>query len=126
MSATKKTIVQKINEAFAAGNVEAFLEQCTDDITWNMLGDQPIRGKTLIAEFCAKMPQEPPQFFVNTIIAEGEMVMANGDMLMKNKDGVPEEFAFCDVYQFEGDKVKELTTYVVKKVNAKTTKNGVV
>jgi hypothetical protein len=33
---------------------------------------------------------------------------------MKNKEGLTESFSYCDVYRFEGGKIAELTSYVVK------------
>jgi uncharacterized protein len=114
MSVHNKAIVEKINAAFAEGNVEGFLAFCADDVAWTMVGDTTVKGKDAIRQWLASMDMEPPQFTVAHVIAEGDFVTAYGDMTMQDKDGKIVPYAYCDIYRFRGDKIVELRAFVIK------------
>ena len=113
MSAKNKEIVEKVNAAFAEGSVEGFLSFCADDVAWTMVGDKTVKGKDAIRQWMASMDMEPPQFTVANVIAEGDFVTARGDMTMKDKDGKVVPYAYCDIYRFRGDKIVELSAFVI-------------
>ena len=115
MPANRKDIVQRINEGFAENNLEKVLSFCTDDITWTMVGDTTVRGKEPIRQWMGSMDPQPPQLRIQQIIAEGDSVVARGDMMMQErKDGPSIPYTFCDIYRFAGDKVVELTAFVIR------------
>jgi ketosteroid isomerase-like protein len=115
MASNNKAIVEKVNAAFAENNPEVFLENCKDNVAWNMVGDETRTGVETIRTWMKSMgDMEPPKFTVDNLIGEGDIVIANGDMTMKNKEGKDESYSYCDVYKFDGDKIAELTSYVVK------------
>ena len=115
MATNRKDIVQRINEGFAENNLEKVLSFCTDDITWTMVGDTTVRGKDPIRQWMASMNPQPPQLAIHQTIGEGDTVVARGDMVMReNKDGPPIPYTFCDIYRFAGEKVIELTAFVVR------------
>ena len=115
MAVSRKETVQRINEAFAENNLEKVLSFCTDDLVWTMVGDTTVRGKDSIREWMASMNPQPPQILVHQIVADADVVIARGDMTMaerKNGPGIP--YSWCDIYRFEGDKVAELTAFVIR------------
>jgi ketosteroid isomerase-like protein len=115
MAANRKEIVQQINEGFAENNIEKILSFCTDDFSWTMVGDTPVRGKDAIRKWMASMNGEPPQFTIDATVAEGDFVITRGEMTMQEKkDGPSIPFSFCDIYRFVGDKVAELTAFVIR------------
>ncbi len=115
MSTQNKAIVEKVNASFAENNPEGFLAVCADDVKWTMVGEKSMNGKTAIREWMAGMKgSEVPKFTVDKIIAEGDSVVCYGNMTMKDKDGKTEGYGYCDVYGFSGDKIAELTSFVVK------------
>ncbi len=120
MSERNKAIIQKVNDAFARNDVEAFLSHCADEFEWTMVGDKPIKGKDGIRQFMAKAPAQPPQFTVNTVIADGDYVTAIGDMTM-NENGQVVPYAYCDVWRFKGDRIVELKAFVIKTQRAAAT-----
>ena len=66
------------------------------------------------------MNPEPPQFTVQDMVAEGDLVIARGDMTMKQKkDAASKPYAFCDIWRFAGDKVRELTAFVISTDHAR-------
>jgi uncharacterized protein len=115
MSANNKKIVNEVNDAFTNNRVEDFLKHCADDVVWRMIGEKTTNGVKAVREWMAQMKDaEPPKFTVDEIIAEGDSVVCRGDMTMKDKDGVEGKYAYCDIYRFANDKIKNLDSYVVK------------
>lgn len=114
MAQRNKELISKVNTAFAEGNAEKFLAFCDENVKWTMVGESTIEGKDGIRKWMASMPKEPPQFTVDNVIADGDFVSAYGDMTMKEKDGQPASYSYCDVYRLRGDKIIELTSFVIK------------
>lgn len=118
MSAQNKAIVEEVNDAMRRGDVEAFLARCADDFVWTMVGEAPIQGKDAIRTFMAQGPQEPPVFSVDTLVGDGDVVVAKGEMTMANEAGVDVDYAYCDVWQIRGGKLVSLNAFVIKTSNA--------
>lgn len=115
MSQQLKDIVVEINESFTKNDTEVFLAHCTEDLIWSMAGEKVATGKSNIREWMGSMEgHEPPVFTTDLLIAEGNVVMCSGNMTMKNAEGVEGNYKYCDIYKFIGDKVSELTSFVVK------------
>lgn len=121
MSENRKEIVQRINQGFAENNLEKVLSFCTDNFIWTMVGDTTVKGKGPIRKWMASMDPQPPQFTIQQTVAEGDLVVTRGDMMMQQKkDGPSIPYTFCDIYRFDGDKVAELTAFVIRTDKAKT------
>ncbi len=115
MSETNKQIVEKINDAFSANDVEGFLANCADDVSWTMVGDRAVKGKDAIRSFMAEMgSSEPPTFGVDRMIADDTSVVCYGGMSMKDEKGENSNWNYCDIYHFADGKVKEMSSYVIK------------
>jgi ketosteroid isomerase-like protein len=115
MAANRKEIIQQINEGFRANDLEKVLSFCTEQLTWTMVGDTTVRGKDSIRKWMASMNPQPPQFTIQQTVADGDVVITRGDMVMpERKDGPAIPYSFCDIYRFEGDKVAELTAFVIR------------
>ena len=115
MAANRREIVQRINEGFAENNLEKVLSFCIDDLVWTMVGDTTVRGKDSIREWIASMDPQPPKITIRQTVAEGDSVVTRGDMSMQETKGGPAvPYTFCDVYRFAGDKVAELTAFVIR------------
>ena len=115
MAENRKEIIQRINEAFAENDLEKVLSFCTDDFIWTMVGDSTVKGKDPIRKWMASMDPQAPQFTIDQTIAEGDSVVTRGNMLMQQKkDGPWIPYTFCDVYRFAGDRVAELTAFVIR------------
>jgi uncharacterized protein len=121
MAANRKDIIQRINDAFAENNLENVLAFCTEDFTWTMVGDTTVRGKDPIRKWMASMNPQPPQFTIQLTVAEGDFVITRGEMTMQQKkDGPSIPYTFCDIYRFVGDRVAELTAFVIRTDKADT------
>jgi len=74
-----------------------------------------VRGKDAIRKWMASMNPQPPQFTIQQTVAEGDFVITRGDMMMQEKKNGPSiPYTFCDIYRFVGDKVAELTAFVIR------------
>lgn len=115
MSAAKnKEIIEKVNAAFEQNKPEEFLNYCSEDIRWEMAGDQVHNGKKSIREFMSSAQgMEPPKFTFDAIIAEDDRVACYGKMTMK-ENGVESTYSYCDVYTLANDLITELRSFVVK------------
>lgn len=110
MSEQNKETIKQVNQAFEADNIEGFLEHCAENVKWTMIGDKTVEGKNGIREFAASMGEMPPPVIANkNIIADGDSVAAYGEMTMGG-----DKYDYCDVYEFEADKIVELNSYVFK------------
>ena len=113
MSDRNKAVIEKVNAAFERNDVEGFLVHCAGDFQWTMVGAKPIQGKDAIRTFMASGPPEPPQFTVDAMVAEGDIVTCVGDMTM-NENGSVVPYSYCDVWRFRGEKIVELKAFVIK------------
>jgi ketosteroid isomerase-like protein len=114
MSAKNKAIVEEVNEAMRRNDAEGLLARCTEDFEWTMVGEAPIVGKPAVREFLKQGPGEPPQFTVDTLVGDGDVVIAKGDMTMKDQTGADARYAYCDVWRFRGEQLASLTAFVIK------------
>ena len=73
MSAKRKEIVDRVNSAFAANNVEGFLSCCADEVTWTMVGEKTVKGKDAIRTWIEQAT------IGNKAIATPTAVQKNGD-----------------------------------------------
>jgi hypothetical protein len=96
-------------------NDGAFLARnTTDDIQWNVIGDQCFGGKRdILTALQQSRSDEIKELIINTIVTHGYDGVADG--LLKFNDG--RKVAFCDVYQFRASTnnapIKAITTYAI-------------
>ncbi len=109
-----KTILEQANAAITAGDNEGFLAHCTEDTTWTFVGEQTLRGKAAVREWMKTAYQQPPQFRVEQLIAEGDFVTALGSITLPDESGAATEYAYCDVWRFQEGKMAELRAFVIK------------
>lgn len=114
MPLNNKDILLAANAQVAQGNNEGFLEWCSDDIVWTMVGDRTIRGKDALRDWMAAEYTEPPTFDVSELIAEGEHLVAVGNITLKDKEGTARSYAYSDVWRLRDGRLAELRAYVVE------------
>jgi ketosteroid isomerase-like protein len=109
MSEKNKAVLVQANACVSRGDHEGFMSFCTDDTQWTFVGDQTLQGK-----------EEPPVFNVENMIAEGEYVTMIGKISLKNEGGKIIDYAYCDVWRFQEDKMAELKAFVIEILNQQT------
>ena len=113
-NAPKKELLKAINIAFVKGNVDFLLEQVTDKIVWNQIGDKQVDGKEKFREALNAMKsQKASELVLERIVTHGKEGAVNGIITMENG----KNYAFADFYEFagaKGSKVKSITSYVIE------------
>jgi ketosteroid isomerase-like protein len=111
---TNKEIIQKVNEAFAAGDTDTILSFVDDDVRWDVLGFSTAIGRE---EFRREVENEGfegrPVITITSAIEEGDRVAVEGRVLTKPAGGEPVELVFHNAYRLENGKIKEMRSYLV-------------
>lgn len=114
----KEKFVRDFNEAFAKNDVEFIISNMSEDVEWELVGDQTTKGKEDVKELMGKMKDfETLEMEILRIITHGKLAAANGTMKIKEPSGKIKSFGFSDFYEFDGfksPKIKKMTSYVVK------------
>ncbi|PJE93975.1 hypothetical protein CUT44_31000 [Streptomyces carminius] len=111
---TRKAVVEKYLEGFRRGDHDMILSCLTDDVVWDMYGYTTLQGRRA---FAAEIDNEAftghPTITVDSLVEEGDTVVAAGGGSAVRKDGDVLHFRFADVFHFDGDLVGRLETYQV-------------
>lgn len=116
-----KGFIERMNEAFASCDLDFLMENVTDDIEWNVVGENKVSGIDEFRETMERMKEMGPMnITVSEIILKKDRAVVEGIVQLK-KPGKRRKYAFCDIYVLKKDtnKVKELRTYVTKIVKIK-------
>lgn len=108
----KNLFIQKFTVAFAKMDIKFLVDNITEDIQWNIVGDRIIRGKDDFASALQEM-KSAEEITILHITTHGKSGAADGNL--KFKSG--RTFGFCDVYEFsnaKGDKIKAIMSYVIE------------
>ena len=112
MEAANKEIIEEANKTFNDTDIEAFLTYCMDEVTWEMAGENVMKGKDEIRKAMGSSPFDSMRNVVKRIIAEGDQVVVEGIVTM-TKDGADEhQAAYCDIYKLKNGKIIDLISYV--------------
>jgi|SRR5690625_592861 len=109
---------QKVNEAFAKGDVDFLMENLAENIQWDMVGNKTVHGKRAVMEMIEPMRGvEADNYVTNNIITHGNTAVIEGEMIMPKKDGSTATYAFCDLYKldkFKNGKIKEMKAFLIE------------
>ena len=113
----KEEFIRDFNEAFSKNDLDFILNNMSDDIEWNFVGEEPRKGKEAVKEFMEPMKNtETLELELLQIITDGRTAAANGRMKIKEPSGEIKSFGFADFYVLDGlktPKIKKMTSYVV-------------
>ncbi len=110
----KNIFVQDLTVAFVKGDSRYLLKNVTDDVRWDILGEQIIQGKDGIAKVLEERKNnKAAELTIHHITTHGKAGAADGRIKFKNG----KTHAFCNIYEFsnaKGTSVKEITSYVIE------------
>ncbi|SOC81046.1 Ketosteroid isomerase-related protein [Salinimicrobium sediminis] len=113
----KEEFIRDFNEAFSKNDQDFILNNMTEDIIWDFIGERKVEGKEAVKEFMKPMEKvETLELELEQIITHGRTAAANGRMKIREASGEIKSFGFADFYVFSGlktPKVKKMTSYVV-------------
>ncbi|MFA1821086.1 nuclear transport factor 2 family protein [Virgibacillus oceani] len=119
MAITKnQEFFQKVNEAFAKGDVDFLIDNLAEDIQWVMVGSNTVQGKQAVIEMFEPMRGMAAENYVtNNIITHGNTAVIEGKMSMPKEDGSSATYAFCDLYtldKFKNGKINEMKAFLIE------------
>ena len=114
----KKILLRELTGAFAKGTAQRLLlPRLADDVAWDMLGIQLIKGKDAVARMLAAAAQsanKASKLEIENIITHGNAGSVNGHITMA--DG--KQYAFCDVYVWSGasarSAIRKITSFSIE------------
>ena len=109
---------KQIAEAISHHQFEKAYEHFSDDITWNMIGGEVIRGKAEVKKIC----EESATYLATvkttftkskTFVGENFVVIDSSAEYLddKNEKSI---VSSCDIYEFEDTKLVEITSYNIE------------
>ena len=111
---SNKQQVATYMSAFSKTDKPAILSLLTDDVIWEMPGFYRHEGiEAFEKEIHPPHADGPPDINVTRLVEEGNIVVAEGTVKAKMKGGQLIDAVFCDVFHFRGDKINQLTSYVM-------------
>ncbi|HEX7847767.1 MAG TPA: nuclear transport factor 2 family protein [Chitinophagaceae bacterium] len=111
-----KNTVMRYMDGFVASDHEMILGCLTDDVVWYMPGFFHLTGKTAFDKEIENDAFEgKPAISISRMTEENDVVIAEGTVQSKIKAGGMLDALFCDVFEMENGKIKQLTTYLMHK-----------
>ena len=103
-------------QGFRESDHTKILSCLTEDVIWEMPGIYKHVGKEA---FDKEIENEnfvgSPTIQLHRLVEEGNIVIAEGAVQGEMKNGNRLDAVFCDVFVFEGGKIKQLTSYLMSK-----------
>jgi uncharacterized protein len=109
----RKKVVERWAECFAHQDWKGMLDLFTDDVErWEVGASKRTRGKVEFENEVLPGPEVVRLGIqVGKMIEEGDMIVAEGLAQIFKKDGSEIKVQFCDIFEFEGHKVRRITAY---------------
>jgi ketosteroid isomerase-like protein len=110
-----KTTNTELSQQFSEGNFASCYDYFTNDIQWRIVGDKMLEGKEDVMKFCENMLKESENttFKNSNMVVENNSIVIEGNCKFMNEDNTEGEVNYCDVYQFEDDKISKITSYCI-------------
>lgn len=114
----RETFLNKFNRAFVENDLNYIFDSVTEDVYWEMIGDQVINGKEALIEAMNKV-KEPRDMSLDlhSMIIDNDKAAVHGSMKMKDSNGVEKAYSFCDLYTFSSsreNKIRELRAFIIE------------
>jgi uncharacterized protein len=114
MTQNKQT-VQNYMEAFARTHHPDILACLTDDVEWLIPGVYHTKGKVAFdKEIEGENFGGNPIINVSRMTEEQNVVIAEGSVRAPTKDGGFVNLVFCDVFEMQDGKIRQLTSYLMQ------------
>lgn len=110
---TRKKVIERWAECFANQDWKTMLTLFTDDVErWEAGAPRRTHGKDEFEKEVLPGPEvDRLAMHVDRILEEGTVVVADGTARVHKKDGTTIHIQFCDIFEFEGEKIRRITAY---------------
>jgi len=120
--ANTKEFIQSLIEAFDENDVERILSHLSEDIVWNIVGNDTFTGKKSIRDFFNAYPDmKMLSSTKDHFVIDGDTAVVDGEVVCEHAvTGARQDMFYCDIYQLENGKVRKMTSYCIDKKKAAT------
>ncbi|ABG61020.1 nuclear transport factor 2 family protein [Cytophaga hutchinsonii] len=110
-----ETTHYSIAQHFSSGDFPAVYACFNDIIEWNIIGNQVVKGKADVIDFCNKMlPEMKGAVLTNDNVIQNEnQIVIEGKCRYFDAEGKEAFVSYCDIYRFENDTIKTITSYCI-------------
>lgn len=128
MKIAYRQLVIAINQAFEKGDLEFLAAHLSEDVRWQITGSKPIIGKADFLKCCSEAPfkEDSVKVTVSNILVDGDKAAAEGIIEAETLDGNPYRQSFCDIYHFEGNLIKTMSSYLDTAYDRETLSGGAI
>jgi uncharacterized protein len=109
----RKRVIERWAECFAHQDWKGMLGLFTDDVErWEVGSPTRTHGKVEFEKEVLPGPEVARLGMqVHKMIEEGDVVVAEGLAHVFKKDGSTINIQFCDIFEFQGEKIRRITAY---------------
>lgn len=104
-------------EAFSTHEFSQAFTHLAEDVVWILPGDESIVGRAAVIAACEATTEALAGVTVTrsrVVTADGGATVAVDTLTRYRTDATTKTVASCDVYEFEGDVVRAITSYTVE------------
>jgi ketosteroid isomerase-like protein len=111
-----KALIQEVNNCFEQNRMEEFYAHCSPTIKWEIVGHSMINGIDEMKNFSSQITKNPFKTIIkpNFIIAEGNIGISEGITQMIYENGKTMTMRYTDIYHFQDNLIREMTTYCIE------------
>lgn len=110
----RAAVVERYFDGFRRGDHGQILDCLTDNVVWDLAGHTHLTGKEA---FDREIENDEfvghPSLTVDHLVEDADTVVAIGRGETTHRSGKRHQFAFCDVFVFEGELIRRVESYVV-------------
>jgi hypothetical protein len=110
--------IDQIAEAFCSYKFGVTYPYMDDEIKWNIIGRGELVGRQAVIDRCAEaakfLETVSPTITKLKINRAETFVVVEGAAQFQNQENQTSSVASCDVFQFSGGRLVEITSYVIE------------
>ncbi|QHJ71294.1 nuclear transport factor 2 family protein [Planococcus halotolerans] len=114
----KVEFFSKFNAAFFKGDQEFINNHVTEDVTWSIVGAEPVKGKQGLLDAAFGVADfSNMEYEIESVICSKGEAAVKGISRRNDDEGNVRNFCYCDMYTLEGEhseKVKSIITFVIE------------
>jgi len=114
----KLAFFRKFNAAFFQGDQDFISEHVTDDVSWSIVGTEPVKGKQGLLDAAFGIADfSDMEYEIESVICSKGEAAVKGTSHRKDEEGNIRNFCYCDLYymdEFDPPKVKGIITFMIE------------
>ena len=114
----KEGFFRKFNESFFKGDQEFISEHVTDNVSWSIVGTEPVKGKQGLLDAAFGIADfGTMDFQIDSVISSNGEAAVKGVSHRKDEEGNIRNFCYVDLYRLDKDnkdKVRSIVTFVIE------------